>query len=150
MQEVILVIHLFIALAIIIIVMVQPSESGGFLGSGSMSNMLAPRRRGDVLTRATMILAGCFFVTSLALAILANQHPANASILDEAAATPAIDAPAVPPADSALKDNDAPTTSAIPADEKHEDKPAEDKKADSKTDDKKPAADEAPKAPIAK
>jgi preprotein translocase subunit SecG len=95
MEAVLLVIHLIIALAIIVIVMVQPSESGGFMGSsGSMSNLGMPRRSADVMTRATTILAGCFFMTSLLLAIAAGHQPAPKSILDAAGDEPVIEAPA--------------------------------------------------------
>lgn len=83
MESVILVIHLIVALSIIAVVLVQPAESGGFLGnSGSMSNMMAPRRSGDVLTRMTTILVGIFFLTSLSLAIIAERRGAEKSILD--------------------------------------------------------------------
>lgn len=83
MESVVLVIHLIVALGIIAVVLIQPSESGGFMGSsGSMSNLMAPRRRGDTLTRVTTILAGTFFVTSLLLAILAEHSGPSKSILD--------------------------------------------------------------------
>ena len=90
MEAVLLVIHLIIALGIIVVVLIQPSEAGGFLGSGgSMSNMMAPRRSADALTRLTGILAAAFFVTSLLLAILAGNRPQEKSIMDELSATPA-------------------------------------------------------------
>ena len=83
MEAVLLVIHLLIALAIIIVVLIQPSEAGGFLGnSGSMSNIGMPRRGGDVLTRLTTILAACFFSTSLLLAIFAGQRGEAKGVLD--------------------------------------------------------------------
>ena len=83
MEAVLLVIHLIVAMGIIIVVLIQPSESGGFLGSGgSMSNMMAPRRQADLLTRVTSGLGACFFVTSLLLAIMAGNRPAQKSILD--------------------------------------------------------------------
>jgi preprotein translocase subunit SecG len=113
MMSVILVIHLIVALAIIAVVLVQPSEAGGFLGSGgSMSNMMAPRRKGDVLTRLTTILAGIFFLTSLSLAILAEHHGVAKSILDvptettspaAAHASPEAEKTAPPPDSSTLK-----------------------------------------------
>jgi len=93
MEAVVLVIHLIVALAIIGVVLLQPSESGGFLGSsGSMSNLMAPRRTGDVLTRLTMIFVGIFFITSLTLAIMAERAGSEMekSILD---VTPAATAP---------------------------------------------------------
>jgi preprotein translocase subunit SecG len=102
MDAVVLVIHLIVALSIIAIVLIQPSEVGGFLGSsGSMSNLMAARRSGDVLTRLTTILAGIFFLTSLTLAIIAeHRSAATKSILDVAAEKPAAEktttAPAAP------------------------------------------------------
>ena len=93
MEAVVLVIHLIVALAIIGVVMLQPAETGGFTaGAGSMSNLGAPRRSGDVLSRLTAILAGIFFLTSLTLAILAENRMPDKSILD--AAPPAAEAPA--------------------------------------------------------
>lgn len=116
MMSVVLVIHLIVALGIIAVVLIQPSEAGGFLGSGgSMSNMMAPRRKGDVLTRLTTILAGIFFLTSLSLAIMAEHRAPAKSILDvptdtaapaakqAAPAAPAAEKTAPPPDASALK-----------------------------------------------
>ena len=84
MESVILVIHLIVALSIIVVVLIQPSDAGGFLGSGgNMSNMMAPRRKSDGLTRMTTVLAGIFFLTSLSLAIIAEHSGREAeSILD--------------------------------------------------------------------
>jgi preprotein translocase subunit SecG len=87
MEAVILVIHLIVAVSLIIVILVQPSEAGGFMGTGSMSNLMAPRRGADVMTKTTTILAGCFFATSLFLAIAANHHPTSKSILDVDAGT---------------------------------------------------------------
>lgn len=111
MEAVILVIHLIVALAIIAIVLVQPSEAGGFMGNtgGSMSNMTSQRRTGDALTRATTILAGLFFITSLALAIIAEHRDPDKSILDIAADQPPIAGKVIPPALDAEKT--VPTTS---------------------------------------
>lgn len=122
MEAVLLVIHLIIALGIIVLVLVQPAESGGFLGSGgSMSNMMAPRRKGDVLTRMTGILATCFFVTSLLLAIIASHRPVqHNSILDadDAAAPVAVEQPAGEDAATDVKAEDAveqePATEEVP------------------------------------
>lgn len=126
MEAVLLVIHLIIALGIIVLVLVQPAESGGFLGSGgSMSNMMAPRRKGDVMTRMTGIFATCFFITSLLLAIIASHKPVkHNSILDadDAAAPVAVEQ----------------TVGEEPA--------AADVKADDAQD--APATEEVPKAPI--
>ncbi|MCE9507525.1 MAG: preprotein translocase subunit SecG [Alphaproteobacteria bacterium] len=112
MDAVVLVIHLIVALSIIAIVLIQPSEVGGFLGSsGSMSNLMAARRSGDVLTRITTILAGIFFLTSLTLAIIAEHHSAaTKSILDVPTGQPAAEqttAPAAPDTTTATAPDDA-------------------------------------------
>ena len=82
MEAVFLVVHLMVALAIIIVVMIQPAESGGFVGGGNMTGMSAPRRSVDTLTRVTTILAGIFFLTSLSLAIIAEHTAPKKGILE--------------------------------------------------------------------
>jgi preprotein translocase subunit SecG len=90
MEAVLLVVHLVVAVGIIAVVLIQPSDAGGFLGSGgATSNMMMPRRSADLLTRVTTILAGCFFLTSLLLAILAGNRPVQKSILDVTSGAPA-------------------------------------------------------------
>lgn len=132
MQSVILVIHLIVALAIIAVVLIQPSETGGFLGTGgSMTNMMAPRRQGDALTRLTTILAGIFFITSLSLAIYAERSGKSNSILDTMSAEqPAKTAPA-------KADETAPA-------------PAADALKKVAPEEKKPAPKKKPSAPISK
>lgn len=88
MESVILVIHLIVALGIIAVVLIQPSESGGFVGGGNMTGMSRPRRGADALTKLTSILAGIFFITSLSLAIISKSSEPTKDILqlaDEAA-----------------------------------------------------------------
>ncbi len=117
MEAVLLVIHLIFALGIIILVLVQPAESGGFLGSGgSMSNMMAPRRTGDVLTRLTGGFAAAFFVTSLLLAIVASHRPAQpGSILDAADSAPvAVEQPVAPVSEDVAAPADVDTAPKAP------------------------------------
>jgi preprotein translocase subunit SecG len=81
MQHVIIVIHLMLVLAMIGVVLLQRSEGGG-LGIGSTGGFMTSRGTANVLTRATAILAGLFFVTSLMLSILAGINRKPTSILD--------------------------------------------------------------------
>jgi preprotein translocase subunit SecG len=98
MQTVIIVIHLMIVLAMIGLVLLQRSEGGG-LGMGGGSGFMTSRGSSNVLTRATAILAGVFFVTSLALSILAGYDRKPTSILNTGAPPPApAGAPQPPPA----------------------------------------------------
>ncbi|MGA8946142.1 MAG: preprotein translocase subunit SecG, partial [Pseudolabrys sp.] len=62
MQHVIIVIHLMLVLALIGVVLLQRSEGGG-LGIGSTGGFMTSRGTANVLTRATAILAGLFFLT---------------------------------------------------------------------------------------
>jgi preprotein translocase subunit SecG len=80
MQHVVIVIHLMLVLALIGVVLLQRSEGGG-LGIGSSGGFMTSRGTANVLTRATAILAGLFFATSLLLSILAGFNRTPTSIL---------------------------------------------------------------------
>ncbi|MBC7281285.1 preprotein translocase subunit SecG [Hoeflea sp.] len=81
MQTVLIVIHLMIVLALVGVVLIQRSEGGG-LGIGGGSGFMSARGAANALTRTTAILAGAFFVTSLALGILARYGDSPTDILD--------------------------------------------------------------------
>ena len=93
MQHVVIVIHLMLVLALIGVVLLQRSEGGG-LGIGSTGGFMTSRGTANVLTRATAILAGLFFVTSLMLSILAGMNRKPTSILQGGQSAPT--APGVP------------------------------------------------------
>lgn len=101
MHAVILVIHMILAAAIITLVLLQRSEGGGLGiggGGGGMGSFASPQATANALTRITWICATGFFITSLALGIMAGRATSNkGSILDhlDAPAAP-ITAPAVP------------------------------------------------------
>jgi len=80
MQQVVIVIHLMLVIALIGVVLLQRSEGGG-LGIGSTGGFMTSRGTANVLTRATAILAGLFFATSLILSILAGYNRKPTSIL---------------------------------------------------------------------
>jgi preprotein translocase subunit SecG len=100
MQHVVIVIHLMLVLALIGVVLLQRSEGGG-LGIGSTGGFMTNRGTANVLTRATAILAGMFFVTSLLLSILAGFNRKPTTILQGGPTVPAQSAPATPGAPSA-------------------------------------------------
>jgi preprotein translocase subunit SecG len=80
MQQVIIVVHLMLVIALIGVVLLQKSEGGG-LGIGGGSGFMTSRGTANVLTRATAILAALFFATSLLLSILAGLSHKPTSIL---------------------------------------------------------------------
>jgi preprotein translocase subunit SecG len=64
------------------VVLLQRSEGGGLgVGGGGGGGFMSSRGTANVLTRATAILAGLFFLTSLILSILAGVNRAPTSIL---------------------------------------------------------------------
>src|SRR5438094_10244531 len=97
MIQVVLVIHLMVAVALIGVVLMQKSEGGALgIGGGGMSNFMTGRGTANVLTRATAVLAACFMLTSLILVILPQLGGHRASILPENA--PVQQAPGTPAA----------------------------------------------------
>jgi preprotein translocase subunit SecG len=100
MQTMLLVAELFIAVALIIFVLLQRSEGGALgMGGGSgggMGGLFSPRGAADTLTRTTAILAFLFFVTCIALNLLALHGRDETSILDSAPGTSAPVKPVTP------------------------------------------------------
>lgn len=73
METVVILIHLMIVLALVGVVLLQRSEGGG-LGIGGGSGFMTARGAANALTRTTAILAAAFFVSSLALSIIARYY----------------------------------------------------------------------------
>lgn len=74
MTEVLLVLHLLITVAMIAVILLQRSEGGALgIGGGGGGGLMSARGAGNVLTRTTAILAVVFMVTSVALAVIADQ-----------------------------------------------------------------------------
>ena len=91
MTAVLIVIHLILAIAMVFIVLIQQSEGGigGLGGGGGMGGFMTGRATANLLTRLTAVLAALFMVTSLTLAILANDPQDRGSILDRNQPAPA-------------------------------------------------------------
>jgi preprotein translocase subunit SecG len=101
MSNVVLVIHLLLALALIGVVLLQRSEGGGLGiggggGGGGMSGFLTGSSTKNLLTRTTAILAACFMVTSLLLTWIEGQSTERQSILDAPVTAPAEPVPETP------------------------------------------------------
>jgi preprotein translocase subunit SecG len=97
--NVLLVVHILIALALVGVVLIQRSEGGGLgIGGGSGGGFMTTRGTANLLTRTTAVMAALFMLTSLALAILATRThaPTGRSILDTPAAPAAPAQPAAP------------------------------------------------------
>ncbi len=86
METILIVIHLMVVLALVGVILLQKSEGGG-LDIGGGSGFMTARSAANTLTRVTAILATIFFVTSLALSLLARYGEKPMDILDRAPAT---------------------------------------------------------------
>jgi preprotein translocase subunit SecG len=84
MINVILVIHLLIAIALVGVILLQRSEGGALgIGGGSGGGLMSGRAAGNLLTRSTAILAALFFITSLGLALIANERSRPSSLMNQ-------------------------------------------------------------------
>ncbi|MGH6891129.1 MAG: preprotein translocase subunit SecG, partial [Dongiaceae bacterium] len=75
-MQVILIIHVLIAAALVGVILLQKKEGGlGGLGGGSggLGGLMSGRAKADGLSKATGILATAFFVTSLTLAVIGSR-----------------------------------------------------------------------------
>ncbi len=76
MEQIILIIHVLIAIAIVALILLQQgkgAEMGASFGSGSSQTLFGSGGSGNFLTKSTALLATCFFVTSFGLAIIAKD-----------------------------------------------------------------------------
>ncbi|MGI9440335.1 MAG: preprotein translocase subunit SecG [Parvibaculales bacterium] len=81
MTTLLLVIHLMIAVAMIILVLLQRSEGGALGIGGAGGGLMSGRGIGNALTRSTAILAALFFLTSIGLTTLGMMQRGG-SVLD--------------------------------------------------------------------
>ncbi|WP_226779195.1 preprotein translocase subunit SecG [Oceaniglobus trochenteri] len=99
MENIVLVVHLILALCLIGVVLLQRSEGGGLgMGGGGGGGAVSARGVATALTKMTWIFAICFIGTSIGLTVIAAQKSAGSSVVDrlgvEAPAQTAPDLPA--------------------------------------------------------
>ena len=86
--NVVVALHVLIALAIIGLVLLQHgkgADMGSGFGSGSSGSLFGATGSANFLSRATAVLATVFFLTSLGLAYLATNKPkSSGGVLDAA------------------------------------------------------------------
>ena len=123
MENVVLTIHLLLALALIGVVLMQRSEGGlgglGGGGGGGGGGLMSGRSAATALSKVTWGLAVAFLVTSLSLTILATRSAQNDSVIERLGVETQSDgdaAPSIPLPDALLGDDlTAPTPSDSPA-----------------------------------
>ena len=82
MENFILVLNIILAIILVIIILLQKSE-GGALGIGaSQESFISSRSAGNILTKATAIIATLFIITSISLTIMAQKEISTSSVLE--------------------------------------------------------------------
>ncbi|MDQ7080784.1 MAG: preprotein translocase subunit SecG [Paracoccaceae bacterium] len=94
MANIILVIHLILAICLIGVVLLQRSEGGG-LGIGGGGGVVTGRSAANALVTLTWIFAVGFIATSIALTVLAARDAAGDSVIKRLG-TPEPAAPTAP------------------------------------------------------
>ncbi len=84
MENIVLTIHLILALALVGIVLLQRSEGGGLGlgGGGGGDGIISGRGAATALTKITWVLAIAFIITSMSLTIIASRNANSSSIFD--------------------------------------------------------------------
>ena len=83
MENVVLTVHLILAVLLTGVVLLQRSEGGGLGMGGGGGGVMTGRQAANALTRLTWIFGVALFVTSIALTIIAARQSSNSSILDQ-------------------------------------------------------------------
>lgn len=99
MENVVLTVHLILALFLIGAVLLQRSEGGAIFGSSG--GFVTSRGATTALAKVTWGLAVAFIATSLVLTALAANRAAENSVIDRITGTPAATAPLPPPSETA-------------------------------------------------
>ena len=90
MENVVLIIHLILALCLIGIVLLQRSEGGGLGlggGGGGGGGLVSNRAAATALGKLTWLFAIAFIITSLTLTIFSAQNSADSSIIEQLGGT---------------------------------------------------------------
>ncbi|PSL21762.1 preprotein translocase subunit SecG [Shimia abyssi] len=105
MENVVLIIHLLLALALIGVVLMQRSEGGGLGIGGGGGGAVSGRSAATALGKITWVLAGAFICTSIALTVIAAKNSASSSVFDRLGTSAPVEettTPLAPAGDSLL------------------------------------------------
>ena len=82
LQTILLVAIILVSIALTGVILLQRSEGGALGMGGGPSGFMSARGAGNLLTRATSILATLFFLLAIGLTVSGNMTRANRSIVD--------------------------------------------------------------------
>jgi preprotein translocase subunit SecG len=82
MENVVLIVHMIIALTLIGVVLMQRSEGGGLGIGGGGGGATGGRAAATAMGKFTWILGVAFICTTIALTIIATNNAASSSVVD--------------------------------------------------------------------
>lgn len=86
MQNIVLVIHVIIAVSLVALVLLQQgkgADAGAAFGAGASGTVFGSKGSSSFLSRTTGVLAALFFATSMTLFILATDTKTASSVVDQ-------------------------------------------------------------------
>jgi preprotein translocase subunit SecG len=86
MQLFITILHILLSICMILIILLQPGKEGGaaLAGGSSGNQMYGPRGAGNLLGRATTVVAAGFMLTSITLAYYSSEKVQSGSDIEDA------------------------------------------------------------------
>lgn len=87
----ILALHIIVAIAMIGLILIQHgkgADAGASFGAGASGTVFGAAGSANFMTRATAVLTGIFFITSMTLAVHARQQAQDQFRLDAPASSP--------------------------------------------------------------
>jgi len=88
LYPILIILYVVVCIALVVIVLLQSGKGGGLtgiFGSGGGGQTIFGARTGDVMTKTTTVLAVCFMLFSLVLAILSANRTSSMTTEIEAA-----------------------------------------------------------------
>ena len=113
MEQITLMVHLLVALALIALILLQRGKGtdiGASFGAGASQTLFGSAGSGNALTRMTAWLSAIFFASSFGLAVIADNRTAGEDDLG-------FDVPVVEVGETEVIDNDMPELEYEPADD---------------------------------
>ncbi|MCK5574322.1 MAG: preprotein translocase subunit SecG [Sphingomonadales bacterium] len=96
MLQVLMILHLMVALALVATILLQRADGGALGIGGGAGGMMSSRGSADALTKATKWLAIVFIGNSLLISVLASNTPQDASVFDEPVVEDVVETPTIP------------------------------------------------------
>ncbi|MBM5787715.1 MAG: preprotein translocase subunit SecG [Candidatus Fonsibacter sp.] len=83
MENLLLIVHIILAILLIGSVLLQKSDGGALGIGGNSDNLMSSRSAGNFLTKFTAVLAFLFIITSISLTLINKKDTSQKSIIDK-------------------------------------------------------------------